>query len=123
VFAYYGEYGVFVDDAQTAQNTAVDELNISYTTFTDNTSGDYSSNPVFSWSANGCGLTMAQWLESPGSLCFDLGNQFDPLDPAYDASFCGVYCNPQFAPNFVLDDVNTELDPPDYSSLSGFFTP
>src|SRR5690606_4452978 len=42
VFAYYGEYGVFVDDAQTAQNTAVDELNISYTTFTDNTSGDYS---------------------------------------------------------------------------------
>src|SRR5690606_18815845 len=37
--------------------------------------------------------------------------------------FCGTYCDAQFIPNFVLDDINTELAMPSYSSLSGFFTP
>lgn len=115
-------YGLFINDVGSAQHTASDLLNVSNCSFTGNSSGDYGQNPSITWSGNGCSSSMMAWMTGSTSLgCEEVDNQFSPFDPAYDASFCDDYCGGTFTRNFVLDDANSALDPPDYTGLPAFF--
>ena len=118
VVAFHNQYGLYIQDNATAQNTAStpNALNVAYSSFTNNASGDYGQG-TFTWSGNGCSSSMADWIAGFTAVgCEETGNQFAPVDLAYDASFCADFCNPNFVQDFVLDASNTVLDAPDYTA-------
>jgi len=124
VVAFHNQYGLYIQDNATAQNTAStpNALNVVYSSFTNNASGDYGQG-AFSWSSlTMCGANMTAWIETLASGCSDPGNEFSSFDIAYDNSFCGDFCGENFVPNFILDGDATELSVPDYTGLPGFFT-
>jgi|GEM_PF-521302 len=120
VITGYNEYGLFINDAASADRTKnpplTGNLNFSYNSMTNNGSGDY-ANGAFTWSSYGCGTTMTNWIKGLSSIgCEESGNQFSPFALKYDASFCSDFCVSNFSSNFVLDPT-TALEDPNYDDL------
>lgn len=119
------ERGIYIDDQNTIDNTANDELNIAYSTFTGNmASPQYAYNGALTWFGNGCDDDMAEWIGDVGGFagCIEMGNQFGSFSTNYNSTFCDDYCSVEFEPNFIINTpVPLQLQEPDYTSLSGFF--
>lgn len=119
------ERGIYIDDQNTIDNTANDELNIAYSTFTGNmASPQYAYNGALTWFGNGCSSSIGDWLTASTSIgCEEANNHFGTFNLNYNSSFCEVFCEEEFVPNFVIDTpVPFELTSPDYSALPPFFT-
>ncbi len=107
-------HGLYIDGGQSVAHTSTNALNFSYNSFYNNGTAYGSS----TWSG-GCSGSMADWIDGTGIICPEDGNQTGSTDPAYDASLCGDYCDEMYVANFVLDDIVTELDPPDFGWPGG----
>jgi len=107
-------HGLYIDDSLSVKHTSTDVLNFSYNSFYNNGT----SHGSVSWSG-GCSSNMNSWINGTGSSCLEDGNQTTATDPAYDGSICGTYCNARFSPEFVIDEIHTELDPPEFGFPGG----
>ncbi len=113
-FGGWPGYGLYIDGGPSVAHTATNALNFSFNSFYNNGTAYGSS----TWSG-GCGVDMNAWINGTGSSCFEDGNQAASTDPAYDLSLCGDYCDEMYVADFVLDDTETELDPPDFGWPGG----
>lgn len=117
VIAGFKEYGLYINEEQSAAKTTTGELKVEYTSFIDNLLGDYSYNSfAFNWIGNGCGSSISSWID--GISCGgNKYNQFGSIDLGYDMSFCGDFCDNEFVQNFVLYSSFPKLDDPSSNSL------
>lgn len=124
----FEDYGLYLDGSAVVAKTksGPDQLIFSYNSLHDLGTPPYLANIPSTWAAaDGCrddiSNTMADWIN--GSLtaaCAQLGNEFSiPATGYYQNSLCGNKCST--FPNLFIDEINTGLDAPNYSMLSGFF--
>ncbi|OJV54199.1 MAG: hypothetical protein BGO31_12655 [Bacteroidetes bacterium 43-16] len=127
----FSQYGLYLDGAAIVAKTqaVTDQLIFSYNSLHDLGSPQYAANfaPASDWvTGNGCRLiptagTMQNWIDGTAHVnCTQAGNQFlFNATGYYKNSLCGDKCST--FPNLYVDEVNTELDAPNYTMLSGFF--
>lgn len=129
----FASSGLYLDGKPVIEKTksGTDQLIFSYNTLHDiPTTPPFGANfsPAFDWdSANGCRdnslNTMTDWIEGNLTVasCDQIGNQFSIAATGYyKSSLCGENKCLNF-PNLYINESTTELDAPNYSSLSGFF--
>src|SRR5690554_876061 len=121
VIAGFKEYGLYINEEQSAAKTTTGELKVEYTSFIDNVLGDYEYNSSnFNWIGNGCGSTMTDWMDGFVGSCFQDANQFGSFFLGYDLSFCGDFCANEFEQNFILNLLISELEDPSINSVIDF---
>jgi hypothetical protein len=132
VFEGFTDYGLFLDGSNVIAKTKLgtDQLIFSYIAFHNLGSPQFSQQFTFphtTWdNADGCRdnslNTMGDWIQGNLTVatCGQTGNQFSIAATGYyNSSLCGDKCNT--FPNLYINESTTELDAPNYSSLSGFF--
>lgn len=119
VISGYKMYGLYINDEKSAARTFTGDLKVEYTSFTDNGSGDF-DHGGFTWNGNGCGGTMANWIDGSVPTCVQDDNQFGSFVLGYDASFCEDFCSPTFVKNFVLNPSITRLEEPSNTTVLDF---
>lgn len=127
----FSQRGLYLDGATIIAKTAAstDRLIFSHNSLHNSGTPSFADNPTPSatWQVSGgcvlspSNLTMRDWLDGSAHLsCTQSGNQFSFATTDYsNTSLCGNKCST--FPNLFVDEVNTELDAPDYSMLPGFF--
>jgi hypothetical protein len=104
----YNGFGFYIEDIRSAENTDNGRVQVNYTSFTNNSAGDYGYNTsVISWSTEGCGSSMDSWIDGSAILCGQENNQFSPFNLDYNESICDDYCTT--VPEFTLG-MNTQID-------------
>lgn len=128
----FDKYGLYLADANIVAKTksGTDQLIFSHNSMHDITTSAYLAQiaPLTWAGADGCRLnssgTMQNWIEgTAGVPCQQAGNQFSLTSTGYyENSLCGNDKCANF-PNLFIDELNTALDAPNYSSLTslGFF--
>lgn len=110
VIAGFNKSGLFINDELSAQKTITGELQVEYTSFTNNGSFDYNYNlSNINWLFDGCGDDIEDWIEYESVHCAQMKNQFSSFNLGYDPSFCMNYCESGFNQQFKLDTFSTQL--------------
>ncbi|SDE86613.1 hypothetical protein SAMN05216464_110110 [Mucilaginibacter pineti] len=110
--------GLLMDDAGSIAQTASNNLEFSYNSFSNSGATPYSIGSLSWTGSGGCSTSLPVWITGAGtSTCKEAGNQFSVTTLGYDGSFCNDFCSSGFTSNFVLG--TTTLSAPNFTWDTG----